>query len=99
MRTYHQGVSLLHFFASVGNMDAVKDLLAKGETLRARHGVVGKSALHEAAAGGHLSMVRFLVDQGLDVNVRDNRGDTPKRWAELRGHTKVVAWLESKGGK
>lgn len=30
--------------------------------------------LYVAASGGHVDTVRFLVDKGADINVKDDRG-------------------------
>ena len=99
MRTYHSGVSLLHFYAAVGNCEAIEELIAKGETLTARLAGIGPTALHQAAAHGQLSAVQLLVASGVDINIRDSRGDTPLSWAELRSQTKVATWMRKNGGK
>ena len=37
--------------------------------------------------------VKFLIDQGADVNAKDSDGDTPLHWAAADGHVDVVKLL------
>jgi len=32
------------------------------------------TCLHVAVEGGHMNTLRYLVDQGADINTKDNRG-------------------------
>lgn len=36
----------------------------------------GYTLLHEALSGRHVETVMFLLDEGADVNIKDNRGNT-----------------------
>jgi ankyrin repeat protein len=59
-----------------------------------------ENALIRAAEGGHLEVVRFLLDQGADVNmsVRANGEDrTPLRMALRGDHDDVADLLRSRG--
>ena len=49
--------------------------------------------LHEAAAGGHLQTVATLIEEGADVNARDESGKTPLHHAAANGHGQTVATL------
>ncbi|MBS0265533.1 MAG: ankyrin repeat domain-containing protein [Planctomycetes bacterium] len=76
--------------ASWGWLVKVKALLdAEPQLLRAGQGQT--SALHEAAAGGHLAVVCDLLDRGADPDMRDRRGLTPRERALEKGHTAVAA--------
>ena len=36
----------------------------------------GRTALHIAASEGHLNIVKYLVNHGSDVDIKDSRGNT-----------------------
>ena len=76
--------SLQHFIAT-GLFDAKKDV--------DHH---GSGALLWAAGGGHLSIVRWLRDEGLCDPAADGRksdGRTALHWASRNGHLDVVRYL------
>ncbi|NCD22468.1 MAG: ankyrin repeat domain-containing protein, partial [Spartobacteria bacterium] len=51
-----------------------------------------------AAKGGHLEIVRFLLERGADVNARNEYGKTPLCLAALDHRDDVVACLQQRGG-
>ncbi len=51
--------------------------------------IVRRSALHLAAAEGHVEVVSFLVKKGADVNSEDRWGNRPLRDAIQGKHTQV----------
>ena len=55
------------------------------------------TALHKAAGGGHIEVVRFLVENGADVNARDKGDDTALHDAAFEGHIEVVRFLLENG--
>jgi ankyrin repeat protein len=61
----------------------------------------GRAPLHLAAKGGHLGVVKLLIEAGADVNLRDAEGKTALDLAGERpdqaGCIKVVAWLRDRG--
>ncbi|CAM8969700.1 unnamed protein product [Rhodiola kirilowii] len=50
----------------------------------------GRTALHMAAANGHLQIVEYLICNGVDVNASNIEDNTPLHWACLNGHMEVV---------
>jgi len=73
------GRTALEVAANEGQVEAMKLLLAKGMKVDA---VVpqtyGETPLHHAVFQGHLAAVRFLIDNGANVNkVETGRGRTP----------------------
>jgi cytohesin len=53
--------------------------------------------LHQAAAGGDSKRVKELLDKGLDIDAKDNRGNAPLHIAALEGHLKIVELLIARG--
>jgi ankyrin repeat protein len=53
--------------------------------------------LHRAVEKGHLTLIQFLLDQGVDINAITKRGETPLHLAVLRSQKSLVDFLLSKG--
>lgn len=47
------------------------------------------TALHMAAANGHMSIVEYLISQGVDINALNEENNAPLHWACLNGHIEV----------
>ena len=47
----------------------------------------------------HNGAVELLIGKGLDVNAKDEDGDTPLDWAIIRNHTETADLLRKHGGK
>lgn len=61
-----------------GNLDTVKDEIARDETLLdQKEGSLIQTPLHMAARSGQTEIVQFLIESGADVNARDAYGQTP----------------------
>jgi uncharacterized protein len=73
-----------------GDALMVQTLLSVGANVNFGKDFEDWTALHYAASGGHLEVVRLLVDAGADVNVRIKRGDTPLQLAGLRRADDVI---------
>jgi len=84
----------LHWAASRGHAKCVKLLLEYGADPAARM-VGGWTPAHCAAETGRLNVLKVLIDHQSPVTIPDNSGDTPKRVAEIYGHTACVELLES----
>ena len=79
---------LFHLAARVGNIEIASLLAGKGGPgllfCKCR---LGRTALHVAAASGHVSMVKWLVEAGEDlVLASDTLGRTALHWAAGCGH-------------
>jgi ankyrin repeat protein len=59
--------------------------------------VCDSSALHEAAIGGHLEMVKLLLQKGANLNQESALRGTPLQAAASRGLSNVVACLLQEG--
>src|SRR6266700_1862607 len=53
----------------------------------------GNSLLYLATLEGNLDRVRFLLKNGADVNMQNQRGDAPIHIAAMFGHTKILQKL------
>merc|ERR1712217_794133 len=52
----------------------------------------GRSAMHSAAAEGHGSVVKALMDRGAKAKA-DSHGHDVMWWAKSKGHAEVIAIL------
>ena len=48
------------------------------------------TALHAAAFGGHLEVVKLLLAAGARTDRRDGNSYLPKQLAEIRGNTEIA---------
>ncbi|XP_041373234.1 death-associated protein kinase 1-like isoform X2 [Gigantopelta aegis] len=81
-----------------GNVDGLKELseMANNIDLNTanKH---GETAVHMAASGGHVDVIKFLQAKGVDVNVKDKQGDSAVYWAARQGQLDVIKYLEEAG--
>uniref|UniRef100_A0A8C0VXL6 Myotrophin n=1 Tax=Castor canadensis TaxID=51338 RepID=A0A8C0VXL6_CASCN len=78
-----------------GDLDEVKDYVAKGEDVnRTLEG--GRKPLHYAADCGQLEILEFLLLKGADINAPDKHHITPLLSAVYEGHVSCVKLLLSK---
>jgi len=80
-------------FIHSGHAKCVKLLLEYGADPTARM-VGGWTPAHCAAETGRLNVLKVLIDHQAPVIIADNSGDTPKRVAEIYGHTACVELLK-----
>jgi ankyrin repeat protein len=78
-------------------IEAAKLLLDKGAEINAippGFDYAG-TGLHNAAVNGHRAMVEFLIENGADANIRDEKvNGTPAGWADYGGHGDLRDYLE-----
>jgi len=72
----------LHWAVRRGNMEEVKQELARRADINARD-FLDRTPLHIAVMSGHLEVTEYLIAQGADVNAKDKWGVTPLRRLEL----------------
>lgn len=56
-----------------------------------------RSALHQALANSHISVIHVLVEAGADVNTQDENGRTPLHECAIRGDAGLAQYLLDKG--
>lgn len=71
-------------------------ILLLSDQIDVRHGRVGWSALHVAAAYGKASVVGLLLANGADINALDARGKTPLQLADENGAEDVARLLRAR---
>lgn len=79
--------------AASGDGTTVRRLLAQGVPVMAGAPVTGATALHQAAAGGHVSVIEVLIAAGAKVDAPDADGATPLVYAAYHGRQRAVAAL------
>ena len=52
-----------------------------------------KSLLHYSASSGNIELTNYLIEQGLDVNLKDSSGRTPLHYAVISGNNEIVRLL------
>ncbi|GAI46299.1 unnamed protein product, partial [marine sediment metagenome] len=94
----------IYVASAQGDAESVKAFLKKDPNLiSALAANTGLSALHWAAYQGHLDVIKLLIENGADVNVRCTNEDktingiTPLFWAISRGHENAAELLINKG--
>jgi cytohesin len=84
--------------AATGNIEAVKQHLAAGTDVNARHKSGGLTPLHLAVDRVHKEVAALLIDKGADVNAKDDdSGVTPLHFAALEGQKEMAELLMAKG--
>jgi hypothetical protein len=89
-----RGFTQLHFCADKGLTTSVKRLLSiRNINVNVKNDANGETPLHYAAWNGHVEIVRLLLQNGAEVNVRSNGGSTPLHWAAIFGHVDILHLL------
>ena len=87
------GETHLILAAREGNLQKVIDLVANGALIDQSNDDEKHTPMHDAAANGHLDVIRYLVEAGADMEREDYFGSTPLLRAAQQGHTNVVSYL------
>lgn len=91
----------IHQISARGDLNALDALVSINPDVIHEKDKNGWQPIHEAARGGHTEMIKYLLDNGVDINARTNGGigGTPLYWAKKK-HGKAhksVKLLESRG--
>lgn len=84
-------------YANRGDMTGVKAALARGVDVNLHNKGAGWTALHAAAAGGHVKVIRVLVRAGAELELQDHGGGRPVHAAARNGQVNALAVLSELG--
>lgn len=90
------GHSLLQLAAMQGAEDTAALLLQKGHDINQRDRQHGHTPLHWAVHYNRMQMVEFLLEQGADTQVKNNRGQTALQLARDRNNDSIAYLLEQR---
>ncbi|XP_076451945.1 E3 ubiquitin-protein ligase MIB2-like isoform X2 [Babylonia areolata] len=88
-----RGFNVLHHAALKGNVFATERILHKCRQIVDRKKDDGFSALHLAALNGHKDVAGVLLRNRAEVDIRNNREQTPLLLAVSQGHSSLIELL------
>ncbi|MBY0599706.1 suppressor of fused domain protein [Bacillus bingmayongensis] len=86
----------LHVASSKGRLEIVKQLIALGADVNQNGGVYGGGAINEAALGGHIDIVAYLLSCGAKMDVTEPERN-PLFGAISNGHVDIAELLIKSG--
>jgi hypothetical protein len=93
-----RGRTQLHHCAENGLTTSVKRLLSiRNINVNVKNDRFGSTPLHYAAENGHIEIARLLLQNGAEVNARNNYGSTSLHWAAFQGHIDILHLLVENG--
>lgn len=89
-------IPLTRIAAALGREDVLKMLWKAGAKGGIKEAVKGLS-LEKSVYRGSLTVVKLLLQAGVDVNTRGHEGKTPLEWARIQGHAEIEKLLKEAG--
>lgn len=68
--------------AADNDLQAVQDYISTGQLSPNSKDPNGYTPIHAAVSYGHVELLKYLIDQGGDINIQDTEGDSPLHHAE-----------------
>ncbi|GFU11197.1 ankyrin-3 [Nephila pilipes] len=90
------GLTVLHLGALLGNLELVKYCFGKDKSCIDARDSSDLTALHMAVLSNHPEIVSFLIDNGVEINVKDTNGHTPLLLAASNNSIKITRLLIEK---
>ncbi|MHC9538138.1 MAG: ankyrin repeat domain-containing protein [Vulcanimicrobiota bacterium] len=96
-----KGMFLLQIAAIKGWTEMAELLLSAGarSVINEKDDVYHYTPLHHAAEQGNKALVKVLLDNGADKEIKDDQGRTPLKIAEEKGHKEIADLLQERGAK
>ena len=91
------GQTALHRAVKYSNDGMMRTLLNHGSNPNAVTLRGACTPLHWAASRGSVSTAKILLDAGADINVRDDKGCTPLKWATVHHEEDMCTYLRNMG--
>ncbi|XP_061190501.1 uncharacterized protein LOC133198422 [Saccostrea echinata] len=88
-----KGKTVLHQCCMNGEVHMCKYLTSHYPDLLEHMDSDGESVLHDAAFGGNIYLLDFLIDKGLDVNRKTNKGKTVLHKCCMNGKVQMCEYL------
>ncbi|RMZ91727.1 hypothetical protein DV736_g1067, partial [Chaetothyriales sp. CBS 134916] len=88
--SYHIKPQPLYYASSYGLVETVKSLVRAGADLNVRAGRFGGTALHAAFWRGHPEIARFLLESGIDPQIKDLNEMEAMEFAPFQGDPTIV---------
>jgi len=89
--------SIIHDLAKQGDVLGTEIMFERGHYIDLKN-EIGKTPLHIAAFFGHIDIVRFLVENGADINKEiESSGQTALYMAVLQNHYQIIRYLIKNG--
>ena len=93
-----RGMTQLHYCARNGFTSSVKRLLSiRNINVNVKDDESGSTPLHYAARNGNVEIAHLILQNGAEVNVRNNGGNTPLHWAAIFGNVDILHLLVENG--
>ncbi|MGB3466315.1 MAG: ankyrin repeat domain-containing protein [Cyclobacteriaceae bacterium] len=86
-------VSPIHSACAISDKPLAELLIDHGADVNAQQ-KSGSTALHSAAHHGQLGLVKYLVEKGASIKIKDADKLTPEKIAFAKGHDQIVSYLK-----
>ncbi len=97
--TREDGRDALYLAIEDGKLDNARALLEAGAKPTSTDNRNGNTPVHAAALGGNVEVVRWLLEQDVDLDAVDSAGQTPLHLAARYGHREIAQALQTAGAR
>ncbi|RJX30482.1 MAG: hypothetical protein C4531_08910 [Desulfurivibrio sp.] len=87
----------IHQLVQEGKLDSIKILIADDPSLLTLKDATGSTPLHLAAQYGQIETARYLLQQGVPIDIGDNENTTPLHIAIYQNQLEMAAFLLTQG--